>query len=343
METVVAYSTHHRHFKALVDHLRSSVNDIDTIFELEEELAEEAESRRISQARFDFKGASTGDLNESEGKPDEEQLAFPTFAEPVANSSRASAHSLERPSINPIQSESPGRPEGIPLIEGPLKRRRRSSHRNRRPSTTLLNLPPDHSMLVPGLPTTAIAPSPLAQIFNPIVFDDTDNEEAVSEHPDDAHEFGMLSPTLPTAGISFGPASRRISMNRHKRTSTADLTKSLLPARRRTQSALGGQGPSVRPGLLPTMDHPTPPVSTNHLPGPDGHMFDFPHHVLEPQTVTETEAEEDIDPDLGSKSGALGSMQAVDAREMSERLDQLEKRQMRMEKLLERISQQLGG
>ncbi|KIO34124.1 hypothetical protein M407DRAFT_13568 [Tulasnella calospora MUT 4182] len=315
----------------LVDRLRSSVNDIDTIFDLEEELAEEAESRRISQIRLgQDKFASPENLNETEDKPDE-QLAFPTFAEHIANSSRASTHSRERPSINPVQSESPRRPEMVvPIIEDPLaKRRRRSSHRNQRPTTSTL-MPPDPSLLVPGLNTAALAPSPLAQIFNPIVFDDTDNEEAVSENPDDTNEFGIFSPTTSTPAITFGPASRRISMSRHKRSGTADLTKALHP-RRRTQSALMAPAPSVRPGLLPTFDQPTPPVSSSHLPGPDGQMVDFPHHVLQPQTVTETEAEEEIDPD------------GLEAREMSERLDQLEKRQVRIEQLLERISQRLEG
>ncbi|KAG9050438.1 hypothetical protein FS837_005511 [Tulasnella sp. UAMH 9824] len=325
----------------LVDRLRSSINDVDAIFDLEEELAEEAESRRFSQAILGRdKFTSPENLNETENKPDE-QVAFPTFVvEQVANSSRASTHSRERPSINPIQSESPRRPElSVPIIDDPLaKRRRRSSHRNQRPTLS----PPDPSMLVPGLNAAVIAPSPLAQIFNPIVFDETDNEEAVSEHPDDTNEFGAFSPTTSTPAISFGPATRRISMHRHKRSGTADLTKALHP-RRRTQSALVAPPPVVRPGLLPTFDHATPPVSNSQLPGPDGQMFDFPHHVLEPQTVTETEAEEEIDPDVGSKVAGPSNRQAVEVREMSERLDQLEKRQMRIENLLERISQHLGG
>ncbi|KAG8925536.1 hypothetical protein FRC01_010038 [Tulasnella sp. 417] len=326
----------------LVDRLRSSVNDIDMIFDLEEDLAEEAESRRILQAipGQDIKITSPENLNEAEDKPDE-QVAFPTFVEQLANSSRASTHSRERPPINPIQSESPRRPElTVPILEDPLaKRRRRSSHRTQRPSTSAL-LPPDPSFLVPGLNAAAIAPSPLAQIFNPIVFDETDNEEAVSENPDDTNEFGIFSPTNSTPAITFGPASRRISMSRHKRTGTADLTK----ARRRTQSALMAPAPSVRPGLLPTLDHhPTPPVTHSQLPGPGGHMVDFPHHVLEPQTVTETEAEEDIDPDLGGKSSGPANKQALEARQMAERLDQLEKRQVRIEELLERIAQRLEG
>ncbi|KAG9009327.1 hypothetical protein FRB90_008420 [Tulasnella sp. 427] len=329
----------------LVDHLRSSVNDIDAVFDLEEELEEEAESRRISQARSseEFKlVASPQAMNEAGDKSDE-RLVFPVLSDLIANSSRASTHSRERPSINPIQSESPRPPVAGPLQEDVVPRRRRSSNRNRRPSAAAL-VPPDPTFLVPGLPNSSLAPiSPLAQIFNPMVFDDTDNEEAVSEHPDDAHEFGMLTPTVSTPGISFGPATRRISMSRHKRNGTADLSKGFLPARRRTQSALVAPAPSVRPGLLPTLDHPTPPVSTSHLPGPDGQMVDFPHHVLEPQTVTETEAEEEVDPDIGGKGEGSMGIQAIEARELGERLDQLEKRQLRIEQLLERISTQLGA
>ncbi len=339
---------------AIFDHLTGSVHEIDAVFALEEELAEEAQSRLISErtSRKATLISPPEDVqNETEGKKGEDHpppniITSPPPTEIQPSSSGASQRS-QRPSIVPLQGSPRKSDDATPVY---LPKRRRSSRRDRRPSTTVL-IPTDPGLLFPGLPTANQSFSPLAQIFHPHVFDDGDAVGSSSED-EGVSEFGLQ----PTANpVSFGPVTRRISMsaNRNKRSKNVEGgISAAAAARKRTQSTAAI--PVLRPGLLAGFDGNaggTPPVFTSPQPidesasGPPSRV-DFPTHHLEPETVTEIEGEDDVEPEAGRSLGpnrAAGGALGMSRQRSNDRLQMLEQRQIRMERLLEKILLQLEG
>lgn len=366
------------------------------MFDVEEELQEEAESRRMSQIQTTRKGTASSRQSRKETK-DETKLAdkftqqqngdhqhlttpairMPTLASeivtPIASPKDVpefasiasqvvsdSAAQTPPPPLPPALSSSQSSPV-LSLHDRHLQRereRRKSQRRDRRPSISRL----DTGNLLQGLLLAAgeqeYAPSPLARIFQPIVvtgptgggpnvtFDSAD--EAAIESGDEGHsswdeDAGTAAGRSVSGGgrlqgggggpipISFGPISRRISASRQKLSQIgSDIGIGLGAAgiRRRTQSAVG---PHIRPGLLAPLTATPPMRSRSGSTSTHAHPFPVPHHSMEPETVTEIEGEDDN----GGHTRELGE------REWRDRLGQIEERQQRMEKMLERIADTL--
>ncbi|KAG8904105.1 hypothetical protein FRB99_002224 [Tulasnella sp. 403] len=318
----------------IVETLTGSGHEIEAIFDLEEELAEEAESKRVSQEasrRHTMSDARDFSADEAEPKKDDgvaesSAVAFPS----VSDTTSVVELGPDQPTFSATVESSPNRSEHIPLLEH-LRLRRKSSRNDRRPSTTLL-IPPDPHLLAPGLPAT-VAPSPLAQIFHPIVFDD-DTEEAVSDFGEGSGSQRGFQPSTSNP-ISYGPASRRISTSRHKRTKTSEAGGNAgALMRRRTQSAYPAGAPLIRAGLFSALESANTPMSTSpeNIDGrPNYHM-----HHLEPQTVMEIENEE------AAVDGHGGNPDVTGPPVLKERLDKIEERQLKIERLLETIVSKLG-
>ncbi|KAG8873745.1 hypothetical protein FRB98_008807 [Tulasnella sp. 332] len=381
----------------IFDTLVGTGHDIDTVFDVEEELQEEAESRRMSEMQITRKGTASSRQSRKETK-DETKLAdkftqndyqttVPSIRVPILASEIVtpissppkdiqesasipsqvffdSAARTPPPQQPPPLSSSQGSP-ALSFHDRHLLRereRRKSQRRDHRPSVNTL----DTGNPLPGFFQPSVqdyAPSPLARIFQPIVLAgpsllspnsgpnvtfDSGDEEAI-ETGDEGHssvdgDVGTGAGRSVSGGgrlqgagipISFGPVSRRISASRQKLSQIGnEIGNGISPAmRRRTQSAVG---PRIRPGLLSVgsvapLTAAPPEISISGNAG--AYPFPVQSHLLEPETVTEIEGEDDS----GGRSRDLGE------REWRDRLGQIEERQQRMEKMLEMIADKLAG
>ncbi|KAG8961713.1 hypothetical protein FRC03_005040 [Tulasnella sp. 419] len=284
--------------------------DIDAIFELEAELEDEALIRRISMP--DTRSPNISPPDTMDGKKNG-AVIWPASApqSPPPGSRPTSEPTTPVPTQTQPQNPAPSlRPNSPPRLNldgaSHLRERRGSTRRDsRRLSSGALDA------IRTGI--TSSITSPLAQLFQPVVFDD--EPEDLTEEPNRG------APATSTA-VSFGPAMRRVSKQQRGTTEAHPLN----AIRRRTQSALVGDRPIIRPGLLgPLTSSPSPDRNLIHGPS---HLSES--HPVEPETVTEIESDEE---DMNSRG--LNTV-------VEKRLEEIEKRQKRIEDLLIKLSGQLG-
>lgn len=92
--------------------------------------------------------------------------------------------------------------------------------------------------------------------------------------------------------------------------------------------------PAIRPGLLSGLDSSTPPIVSS----PPSIDMRQPRHRAGPRTVTEIEDEDEVEGEGGGDVAA-----ALQTGPLQDKLDNLEKRQERIENLLEKLIEQLGA
>ncbi|KAG8904106.1 hypothetical protein FRB99_002225 [Tulasnella sp. 403] len=226
-----------------------SGDEIDTMFRLEEELAEGAEGKRVGRTTSDARDHSLDGPRVAGSN----RVAFPNESD--SGSVVEPGHDQ---STSATAESSPNHSEHTPLPQN-LRSRGNSSRNNGPPPAHFI--PPDPPPLTSDPPPlisrqpATMAPSPLAQIFQPIVFDD-DAEEA----PVGALGEGRVQSGVQPSTSRHSLSSRRITSSRHERTERG--VGGRASARRRTQSAFPASAPLSRPGLFSGLESASTPVFT---------------------------------------------------------------------------------
>lgn len=217
---------------SLFDGLVGSDSDIDAVFELQEEYGDSAletedlvPPTRIEPPLIDPDSKSPGShltplprVSQDENDADEQG----TYQE--APSTEASSNSAIPPRLQlspptlrgPLASTSPPRMVPRARAQSMMHMQQPSGQRESNPSQShdayggIVGHNPVSSLIRSGQEVVQAFTSPLAQIFQPLLVDDADYEEAVatatpgSQERDPSH-----NPLFGNNGISYGPASRR--------------------------------------------------------------------------------------------------------------------------------------
>ena len=290
--------------------LHTIINRSGQVFELEEEMEQEQESAL--------------DMEEAPAIPpvDIRQRRQSTASRRrISASSTHSQNQNQRPqsSRHPSPSSSPRKHEqtsplslNVPL---PLPRHR------------------VNSIVTRGLDLAQSAPSPLAQIFQPLIVDDDMLEQAdhsttyFQDHttPPDSQSHSPPQPPPATVGlVSYGPASRRRLTSIHRRTPT-----------------IGGG--TTGESFIPQTHSPLAPLGMKRFPSAGG------SRVIVSQPLSESPDERDKSVESERKSEGEQQQPETAARIEEEgsgnvwafRLQKIEERQKRMEELLIKVVDKL--
>ncbi|KZT71972.1 hypothetical protein DAEQUDRAFT_723607 [Daedalea quercina L-15889] len=241
---------------------------------------------------------------------DDPEQTSPTNALQLRRPSQASRTSRRRISQTPSQTSTPPRSTASLSVK------------SERPGPSSLQLPRHHlnSLVVRGLEAAQSAASPLAQVFQPLVVDG-ENE---GEPP--AQEGGGI--------VSYGPASRRRLSSMARRPTAmghgdpfggavlpGQAGGGLLLAVRRSPGQPAATSPGARLGITGQTLSSSP--ETREVGGPGDKLVAGQGQAHEPLETAEEEQEDGASP-------------------MQRRLDDIERRQQRIEELLERLVAKSG-